>query len=100
MESRIYVQNDPKCSDQVALLPECIECTQKYQISVGTLLHMLWSCDKLIRFWDNVCAIISLCLGIYTHPSPRLCLLGNVNIGSQYQSKFCNLGLISAAKQM
>jgi hypothetical protein len=62
------------------------------------ILHMLWSCDKLTPVWDNVCATILLGLGIYIHSSPRLCLLGNVNIGDQYQRTFGNLDRLAAIK--
>jgi hypothetical protein len=63
-----------------------------------TLLHMLWSCDKLTPFWHEACFIISFCLGLYIHPSPQLCLLGNVNIGDQYERTFCNRDLIAAKR--
>ena len=44
------------------------------------------------------CTCYYFVLSRNVYPSPRLCLLGNVNIGDQYQRKFCNLGLIAAKK--
>lgn len=43
--------------------------------SIGSLLHIFWSCSHLTSFWENVKGLIAQLLHISCPPGPEFCLL-------------------------
>lgn len=52
--------------------PLCPKCNRDQ----GTLLHMMWKCPKLFRYWTDVIGTISSTFGIRLPRDPVICLLG------------------------
>lgn len=51
--------------------PICPKC----QVHPGDLLHMLWKCPKLVRYWNKVVAIINSIFQVQLPMDPLVCLL-------------------------
>lgn len=49
----------------------CAKCGEK-----GTLIHCLWECPEIQKFWKEVLDKISYSTGIKLNPCPKLCILG------------------------
>lgn len=52
--------------------PYCPRC----QKSPADLLHMLWNCPKLAKYWREVVNTINDTFKTYIHKDPKTCLLG------------------------
>lgn len=55
-------RDDPLC-------PRCL-------VDTGTLVHMLWKCPKLHRYWAEVISTINSIWNLRFTTDPKLCLLG------------------------
>ncbi len=52
--------------------PNCPKC----KATLGTRFHCLWECEKIQRFWQTVCAEVSVIIKQQLQPNPMSCLLG------------------------
>lgn len=44
----------------------------------ASLLHMMWNCPKLVRYWKDVTSLISSVFAVTMDVTPLTCLLGYV----------------------
>lgn len=56
-------------SRESPLCPRCL-------VDTGTLVHMLWKCPKLHRYWAEVISTINSIWNLRLTTDPKLCLLG------------------------
>lgn len=54
--------------------PICNRC----RIHPASLLHMMWNCPKLVRYWGEVKSLIDSVFSISLEESPLTCILGYV----------------------
>uniref|UniRef100_A0A8C6TR99 Uncharacterized protein n=1 Tax=Neogobius melanostomus TaxID=47308 RepID=A0A8C6TR99_9GOBI len=82
--ARLKLTNDAKCW----------RCNQ----TTGTMIHMLYECDKVDTFWDKFIAFLNKLLNLAWHKNPRLCMLGIFQKdGLSYeQTLWCRLVLYHA----
>lgn len=69
--------------------------------SRGTLLHMLYECEKTQNLWENIILFINKVFGIDLSRSPALCILGIVTEGvelSLQQTLWCRLALTTGCR--
>lgn len=52
--------------------PMCTRCSKDR----GDLIHLMWRCPKLHRFWKGVIAIINQVFQVHVPEEPKQCLLG------------------------
>ena len=75
-------------------------CT-KCQKDKGTLIHCLWECPVIQRFWENILKCLSEIFGIKIPLCARLCILGiypeHFSQGKK-QSKILDFGLLHARR--
>lgn len=78
--------------------PECLRCGE----DVGTLLHTVWQCPPLCRFWGRVLSCLSEVLGWELPTSPRFALLHVMEGvgGNIYKRHLLWLGLVLAKRDI
>lgn len=54
--------------------PICNRCC----IHPASLLHMMWNCPKLVRYWDEVISLINATYSVTIDTDPMTCILGYV----------------------
>lgn len=50
----------------------------------GDLIHMVWRCSKLHRYWREVLSTINLVYGSSINVDPKICVLGCID-GAMHQ---------------
>lgn len=75
----------------------CWRCNRK----VGTLVHMLYDCDKTNDMWNEIISFLNKMFGILLIKNPTLCLLGllpdNVQMSKRLKS-WCRLAMITGCR--
>ena len=77
--------------------PYCTRCESE----VGNLLHMLWGCPKLSRWWDAIENSLKKVLDMDLTLSPSIVLLGDysdLRLNSVHSAGFLRLDLTAAKK--
>lgn len=54
--------------------PMCNRC----HIHPASLLHMMWNCAKLVRYWSEVLSLIGTTFSVTIDETPLTCILGYV----------------------
>uniref|UniRef100_A0A8C6SC24 Reverse transcriptase zinc-binding domain-containing protein n=1 Tax=Neogobius melanostomus TaxID=47308 RepID=A0A8C6SC24_9GOBI len=75
---------------------KCWRCNQ----TTGTMIHMLYECDKVVVFWDKLIAFLNKLLNLAWHKNPGLCMLGIFQKdGLSYeQTLWCRLNKLQTNK--
>lgn len=54
--------------------PMCNRCC----VHPASLLHMMWNCPKLVRYWSDVLSLINMTFSVNIDMDPMTCILGYV----------------------